>query len=67
MDAYGLSDDELFSSCLLNFTWENSFEQVRASHLGIPPLVFPAILFISLLSHSVCELYSDFQRSCVGS
>ncbi|RXN20650.1 peroxisome proliferator-activated receptor gamma coactivator 1-alpha isoform X2 [Labeo rohita] len=27
MDAYGLSDDELFSSCLLNFTWENSFEQ----------------------------------------
>jgi len=33
MDAYGLSDDELFS-CLLNFTWENSSEQVRADTSG---------------------------------
>lgn len=28
MDGYALTEDELFSSCLPNLTWENSYEQV---------------------------------------
>lgn len=28
MDGYGRSEDELFSSCLLNLTWESCYEQV---------------------------------------
>ncbi|KAL7880173.1 hypothetical protein SRHO_G00024270 [Serrasalmus rhombeus] len=30
MEGYGLSEEDLFSSSLHNFTWENSFEQLRA-------------------------------------
>lgn len=28
MDGYARTEDELFSSCLLNLTWENCYEQV---------------------------------------
>ncbi|KAG5845656.1 hypothetical protein ANANG_G00141590 [Anguilla anguilla] len=27
MEGYALSEDELFSSCLHNFTWENAHDQ----------------------------------------
>ncbi|KAI7813993.1 putative peroxisome proliferator-activated receptor gamma coactivator 1-alpha, partial [Triplophysa rosa] len=33
MDGYGLSEDEIFSPFLLNFTWENSNEQITAVNL----------------------------------
>lgn len=28
MDGYARTEDELFSACLLNLTWENCYEQV---------------------------------------
>lgn len=28
MDGYARTEDELFSSCLLNLTWESCYEQV---------------------------------------
>lgn len=28
MDGYGRTEDELFSSCLVNLTWETCYEQV---------------------------------------
>lgn len=49
MDGYGLSEDEIFSPCLLNFTWENSNEQVRASRL-----------LLSALSHLIYSLKQCF-------
>ncbi|KAJ8268940.1 hypothetical protein COCON_G00115470 [Conger conger] len=30
MEGYALSEDELFSSCLHNFTWENAHDQQKA-------------------------------------
>ncbi|KAM7377405.1 hypothetical protein PAMA_013948 [Pampus argenteus] len=34
MDGYTRTEDELFSSCLLNLTWENCYEQGKSLSVG---------------------------------
>lgn len=61
MDGYGLSEDEVFSPCLLNFTWENSNEQVRASRL----LLSASSHLIYSLKRCCCEISCRGCEFCV--
>ncbi|KAL6490575.1 hypothetical protein MHYP_G00009200, partial [Metynnis hypsauchen] len=41
MEGYGLSEEDLFSSSLHNFTWENSFEQTGRTSVSSSLQFFP--------------------------
>ncbi|GLD53679.1 peroxisome proliferator-activated receptor gamma coactivator 1-alpha isoform X1 [Lates japonicus] len=48
MDGYARTEDELFSSCLLNLTWENCYEQVSGGGGSFDYLRCRLIAFLNL-------------------
>ncbi|XP_056605132.1 peroxisome proliferator-activated receptor gamma coactivator 1-alpha isoform X3 [Triplophysa dalaica] len=58
MDGYGLSEDEIFSPCLLNFTWENSNEQCAAL-VGEDQPLCPDLPELDLSELDVSDLDAD--------
>ncbi|XP_012995920.2 peroxisome proliferator-activated receptor gamma coactivator 1-alpha isoform X2 [Esox lucius] len=58
MDGYALTEDELFSSCLLNLTWENSYEQCAAL-VGEDQPLCPDLPELDLSELDVSDLDAD--------
>ncbi|XP_057190846.1 peroxisome proliferator-activated receptor gamma coactivator 1-alpha isoform X3 [Triplophysa rosa] len=58
MDGYGLSEDEIFSPFLLNFTWENSNEQCAAL-VGEDQPLCPDLPELDLSELDVSDLDAD--------
>ncbi|XP_056224529.1 peroxisome proliferator-activated receptor gamma coactivator 1-alpha isoform X6 [Seriola aureovittata] len=58
MDGYTRTDDELFSSCLLNLTWENCYEQCAAL-VGEDQPLCPDLPELDLSELDVSDLDAD--------
>ncbi|XP_031140831.1 peroxisome proliferator-activated receptor gamma coactivator 1-alpha isoform X8 [Sander lucioperca] len=58
MDGYALTEDELFSSCLLNLTWENCYEQCAAL-VGEDQPLCPDLPELDLSELDVSDLDAD--------
>ncbi|XP_070403932.1 peroxisome proliferator-activated receptor gamma coactivator 1-alpha isoform X5 [Nothobranchius furzeri] len=58
MDGYGRTEDELFSSCLLNLTWETCYEQCAAL-LGEDQPLCPDLPELDLSELDVSDLDAD--------
>ncbi|XP_040037711.2 peroxisome proliferator-activated receptor gamma coactivator 1-alpha isoform X11 [Gasterosteus aculeatus] len=58
MDGYGRTEDELFSSCLLNLTWENCYEQCAAL-VGEDQPLCPDLPELDLSELDVSDLDAD--------
>ncbi|XP_066537672.1 peroxisome proliferator-activated receptor gamma coactivator 1-alpha isoform X2 [Hoplias malabaricus] len=58
MEGYGLSEEDLFSSALHNFTWENSFEQCAAL-VGEDQPLCPDLPELDLSELDVSDLDAD--------
>nr|XP_033507933.1 peroxisome proliferator-activated receptor gamma coactivator 1-alpha isoform X9 [Epinephelus lanceolatus] len=58
MDGYARTEDELFSSCLLNLTWENCYEQCAAL-VGEDQPLCPDLPELDLSELDVSDLDAD--------
>ncbi|XP_032439335.1 peroxisome proliferator-activated receptor gamma coactivator 1-alpha isoform X6 [Xiphophorus hellerii] len=58
MDGYGRTEDELFSSCLLNLTWETCYEQCAAL-VGEDQPLCPDLPELDLSELDVSDLDAD--------
>ncbi|CAB1455950.1 unnamed protein product [Pleuronectes platessa] len=63
MDGYARTEDELFSACLLNLTWESCYEQTSGSLLSLKPAALELRNFCFCLTSQI--VWDRMEKLCL--